>query len=298
MIDRNHDLSLTRQADLLELSRGSLYYVPTGPSKTDLELMREMDRIHTDFPFMGARQLRDQLRKRGNRVGRRHVARLMQLMGIEALYRKKQQTSKRNPEHPVFPYLLRGMAIERPNQVWSADITYIPMQRGFLYLFAVLDWATRRVLAWRLSNTLTTDFCIEAVREAAALYGKPEIFNTDQGSQFTDGDFVTLIREELGVRLSMDGKGCWRDNIIVERFWRSLKYEEVYLRAYDSVRRLGPRSAATSRSIMAFGRTLRLTGARRTKHTSFHPPQWRHNRAEQSLTQSRLAVQKTGATYV
>jgi putative transposase len=234
MIDRDHDLSLTRQADLLELSRGSLYYVPVGPSKTDLELMREMDRIHTDFPFMGARQLRDQLRKRGYRVGRRHVARLMQLMGIEALYRKKQQTSKRNPEHPVFPYLLRGMAIERPNQVWSADITYIPMQRGFLYLFAVLDWATRRILAWRLSNSLTTDFCIEAVREAVARYGKPEIFNTDQGSQFTDGDFVTLIREELGVRLSMDGKGCWRDNIIVERFWRTLKYEEVYLRAYDS----------------------------------------------------------------
>ncbi len=144
MIDRDHDLSLTRQADLLELSRGSLYYVPVGPSKTDLELMCQMDRIHTDFPFMGARQLRDQLRKRGYRVGRRHVARLMQLMGIEALYRKKQQTSKRNPQHPVFPYLLRGMAIERPNQVWSADITYIPMQRGFLYLFAVLDWATRR----------------------------------------------------------------------------------------------------------------------------------------------------------
>lgn len=234
MIDRDHDLSLTRQADLLELSRGSLYYVPVGPSKTDLELMCQMDRIHTDFPFMGARQLRDQLRKRGYRVGRRHVARLMQLMGIEALYRKKQQTSKRNPQHPVFPYLLRGMAIERPNQVWSADITYIPMQRGFLYLFAGLDWATRRVLAWRLSNSLTTDFCIEAVREAVVLYGEPEIFNTDQGSQFTDGDFVALIREELGTQLSMDGKGCWRDNIMIERFWRSLKHEEVYLRAYES----------------------------------------------------------------
>lgn len=234
MIDRDHDLSLTRQADLLELSRGSLYYVPIGPSKADLELMREMDRIHTDFPFMGARQLRDQLRKRSYRVGRRHVTRLMRLMGIEALYRKKQQTTKRNPEHPVFPYLLRGLTIERANHVWSADITYIPMERGFLYLFAVLDWATRRVLAWRLSNTLTTDFCIEAVREAVALHGKPEIFNTDQGSQFTDGDFVTLIREELGVQLSMDGKGCWRDNVLIERFWRSLKYEEVYLKAYAS----------------------------------------------------------------
>ena len=234
MIDRDHGLSLTRQADLLEISRGSLYYVPIGPSKADLECMREMDRIHTDYPFMGARQLRDQLKKRGYRVGRRHVARLMGLMGIEALYRKKQQTTKRNPEHPVFPYLLRGLTIERANHVWCADIPYIPMERGFLYLFAVLDWATRRVLAWRLSNTLTTDFCIEAVREAVALHGKPEIFNTDQGSQFTDGDFVTLIREELGVQLSMDGKGCWRDNVFIERFWRSLKYDEVYLKAYAS----------------------------------------------------------------
>jgi putative transposase len=232
MIDRKHDLSLTRQAELLQLSRGSIYYVPVPIAKADIELMREMDRIHTEFPHMGARQLRDQLKRRGLRVGRRHVARVMDLMGIEALYRKKQQTTKRNPEHPVFPYLLRGMTIDRPNQVWAADITYIPMERGFLYLFAVLDWATRRVLAWRLSNTLTTDFCIEAVREAAALYGKPEIFNTDQGSQFTDGDFVALIRDELGARFSMDGKGCWRDNVIVERFWRSLKYEDVYLRAY------------------------------------------------------------------
>jgi len=232
VIDRKHDLSLTRQAQLLGLSRGSLYYVPVRISEMDLELMRQMDRIHTEYPFMGARQLRDQLKGRGYRVGRRHVARLMRFMGIEALYRKKQQTTKRNPEHPVFPYLLRGITIDRPNQVWAADITYIPMERGFLYLFAVLDWATRRVLAWRLSNTLTTEFCIEAVREAAALYGKPEIFNTDQGSQFTDGDFVTLIREELGARFSMDGKGCWRDNVVVERFWRSLKYEEVYLHAY------------------------------------------------------------------
>ncbi len=156
------------------------------------------------------------------------------------------------------------------------------MQRGFSYLFAVLDWATRRVLAWRLSNTLTTDFCIEAVREAVALYGKPEIFNTDQVSRFTGGDFVTLIREELGTQLSMDGKGCWRDNIIIERFWRSLKYEEVYLRAYESGSRLGYRSGATSHSITASGRTPRLTGARRTKHTSIHSPR-RHNRAELSL---------------
>jgi putative transposase len=182
---------------------------------------------------MGARMLRDRLNALGYRVGRRHVSRLMRIMGIEALYRKKK-TTKRNPEHAVFPYLLRGMAIDKPNQVWAADISYIPMRRGFLYLFAIIDWATRRVLAWRLSNTLTTDFCIETVQEAIAQYGKPEIFNTDQGSQFTDGDFVALIRDEHGIALSMDGKGCWRDNVFIERFWRSLKYEEVYLHAYES----------------------------------------------------------------
>jgi putative transposase len=233
MIDRDHDLSLTRQADLLQLSRGSIYYVPVPVSPADVELMDHIDHLHTDYPFMGARMLRDRLKPMGYRVGRRHVARLMALMGIEALYRKKR-TTKRNPEHPVFPYLLRGMTIDRPNQVWAADISYIPMERGFLYLFAIIDWATRRILAWRLSNTLTTDFCIETVREAVGRYGKPEIFNTDQGSQFTDGDFVALIREELGIKLSMDGKGCWRDNVFIERFWRSLKYEEVYLHAYAS----------------------------------------------------------------
>lgn len=233
MIDREHDLSLTRQAELLELSRGSLYYEPRPVSARDLELMREVDRLHLEYPFAGARMLRDLLKAKGHvPLGRRHVARLMRLMGVEALYRKKR-TSKRNPEHPVFPYLLRNLTIERPNHVWAADICYIPMRRGFLYLFAVLDWATRRVLAWRLSNTLTPDFCIEAVREAIATYGKPEIFNTDQGSQFTDADFIRLIREEHGIALSMDGKGCWRDNVIVERFWRSLKYEEVYLHAYE-----------------------------------------------------------------
>jgi putative transposase len=233
MIDREHDLSLTRQAEILRLSRGSLYYQPKPVSAADLELMREIDKLHFDYPFAGARMLRDFLKGRGYRVGRRHVARLMRLMGIEALYRKKR-TTKRNPDHPVFPYLLRNLAIERPNHVWAADICYIPMRRGFLYLFAVLDWATRRVLAWRLSNTLTTDFCIEAVQEAIATHGKPEIFNTDQGSQFTDHDFVQLIRQEHDIALSMDGKGCWRDNVFVERFWRSLKYEEVYLHAYES----------------------------------------------------------------
>jgi putative transposase len=233
MIDKKHDLPLTTQADILQLSRSSLYYVPVPISPADLELMRRIDHLHTDYPFMGARMLRDRLNALGYRVGRRHVSRLMRIMGIEALYRKKK-TTKRNPEHAVFPYLLRGMTIDKPNQVWAADISYIPMRRGFLYLFAIIDWATRRVLTWRLSNTLTTDFCIETVQEAIAQYGKPEIFNTDQGSQFTDGDFVELIRDKHAIQLSMDGKGCWRDNVFIERFWRSLKYEEVYLHAYES----------------------------------------------------------------
>jgi putative transposase len=233
MIDRDHDLSLTRQAEVLQLSRSGLYYEPKPISGADLELMRVIDHLHLDYPFAGARMLRDMLKTKGYCVGRRHVARLMRLMGIEALYRKKC-TTKRNPEHPVFPYLLRNLSIERPNHVWAADISYIPMGRGFLYLFAVLDWATRRALAWRLSNTLTTDFCIETVQEAIAKHGKPEIFNTDQGTQFTDANFVKLIREEHGIALSMDGKGCWRDNVFIERFWRSLKYEEVYLHAYES----------------------------------------------------------------
>lgn len=232
MIDKTHALPVTQQTQLLELSRGSVYYVPAPISEADLELMREIDRLHMDYPFSGARMLRDLLKGKGYRVGRRHVGRLMRLMGIEALYRKKKGT-KRNPEHPVFPYLLRNLVIDRPNQVWCADISYIPMRHGFLYLFAVLDWATRKVLAWRLSNSLTTDFCIDAVEEAIATFGCPEIFNTDQGSQFTDQDFVKAIKDR-GIALSMDGKGAWRDNVIVERFWRSLKYEEVYLRAYET----------------------------------------------------------------
>jgi putative transposase len=234
MIDREHGLSLVRQAEVLDLSRSSLYYVAKQPSEADLALMREIDRLHLEHPFAGARMLRDMLRANGYRVGRRHVGTVMRLMGIAALYRKRS-TSKRNPQHCVFPYLLRNITIERANHVWAADITYIPMRHGFLYLFAVLDWATRRVLAWRLSNSLTSDFCIDAVQEAVENYGVPEIFNTDQGSQFTDEAFVKLIRDDHHIALSMDGKGCWRDNVFVERFWKSLKYEEVYLRAYETV---------------------------------------------------------------
>ena len=243
MIDRDHALPLSHQAELLNLSRSSLYYLPVPIGDADLGLMREIDRLHTDYPFAGARMLRDMLRRNGYSVGRRHVGRLMDLMGIEALYRKKR-TSKRNPEHPVFPYLLRNLVIDRPNQVWCADITYIPMRHGFLYLFAVLDWTTRKVLAWRLSNSLTTDFCIDAVEQAIATFGHPEIFNTDQGSQFTDKDFVAMLKEHR-IEISMDGKGAWRDNVFIERFWRSLKYEEVYL---------GGRERERSQ---AFHRTLR-----------------------------------------
>jgi putative transposase len=232
MIDRDHPLPLIDQAELLDLSRSGLYYTPVPISDADLELMRLIDRLHTDAPFAGARMLRDMLKLRGYRAGRRHVGRLMRLMGIEALYRKKKGT-KTNPEHPIFPYLLRNLAIDDPNQVWCADISYIPMRQGFLYLFVVMDWFSRNVVAWRLSNSLTTDFCIDAVEEAIAKYGCPKIFNTDQGCQFTDRGFVDLLKSH-DIAISMDGKGAWRDNVFVERFWRSIKYEEVYLRAYES----------------------------------------------------------------
>jgi putative transposase len=232
MIDRDHPLPLTHQAEALKLSRGCLYYKPSPVSAQDLELMRIIDRVHTDHPFAGARMLRDMLRLRGYSVGRRHVGRLMRLMGIEALYRKKR-TSKKNPEHKVYPYLLRNLVVELPNDAWCADISYIPMREGFLYLFAILDWATRKVLTWRLSNSLTTDFCVDALEDAIATFGRPKIFNTDQGCQFTDTAFTGVLKHNE-IAISMDGKGAWRDNVFVERFWRSIKYEEVYLRAYES----------------------------------------------------------------
>jgi putative transposase len=221
MIEREHELSLMRQAELLDLSRASLYYEPVPTSDADLELMRRIDELHTELPFLGSRMLQDQLNHQGIPVGRKHVATLMRKMGIEAIYRRKN-TSKRHPGHAIYPYLLRGLVINRPNQVWAADITYIPMARGFVYLFAVMDWATRRVLAWRVSNSLSADFCVEAVEEAIARYGKPEIFNTDQGSQFTGSEFVGMLTQHR-IRISMDGRGCWRDNVFVERLWRSVK---------------------------------------------------------------------------
>ena len=233
MIDRTHALPIVRQCQILELARSTAYYQAQPESPEDLTLMRRIDEQHMDWPFAGARMLRRLLKREGQAVGRRHVSTLMKRMGIHALYRKPN-TSRRHPAHKVYPYLLRNLPITRSNHVWAADITYIPMKRGFVYLFAVLDWASRRVLSWRVSNTLTTDFCIDAVQEAINRYGKPNIFNTDQGCQFTSMEFTELLKQN-SIAISMDGKGCWRDNVFVERLWRSVKYEEVYLHAYDSV---------------------------------------------------------------
>jgi putative transposase len=233
VIDPTHGLSLTRQAQLLQLSRASLYYEPVAATAADLQLMRRLDELHLQWPFLGSRMLRDILRLEGIVVGRRHVATLMRKMGIEALYRRSN-TSRRHPRHLIYPYLLRKLVIDRPNQVWATDVTYIPMARGFVYLVAVMDWYSRKVLSWRVSNSMTADFCVEALEEAIAKYGPPEIFNTDQGSQFTASSFIQVLQKNR-IRISMDGRGAWRDNVFVERLWKSVKYEEVYLHAYDSV---------------------------------------------------------------
>src|SRR5712664_1673411 len=228
MIDRKHDLSITKHADVLKISRGSVYYLPRPVSSADLAIMRHLDRLHLEFAFAGSRMLRGLLASEGCKIGRRHVKTLMRRMGIEALYRRPRPT-RPAPRHKIYPYLLRGMKITRPNQAWAMDITYIPMARGFVYLAVVLDWATRRVLAWRLSITMEAAFCVETLEDAMARYGKPEIFNTDQGSQFTGSAFTSVLADN-GIAISMDGKGAWRDNVFVERLWRSVKYEEVYLR--------------------------------------------------------------------
>ena len=233
MIDRDHELSVTRQAKALGISRGSVYYLPSPTSDADLKLMRRIDELHLEYPFAGSRMLKGLLRAEGHKVGRLHVSTLMKRMGLEALYRRPN-TSKPAPGHKVYPYLLRNLPVVRPNQVWAMDITYIPMSRGFVYLAAVVDWFSRKVLAWKLSITLAADFCIEALEEALACHGRPEIFNTDQGSQFTSADFIKVLKA-AEIAISMDGKGAWRDNVFVERLWRTVKYEEVYLRAYTSV---------------------------------------------------------------
>jgi len=233
MIDRDHELSLSRQAKALNISRGAVYYKPRPVSAEELCIMRRLDELHLDHPFAGARMLRDLLNREGVSIGRRHVATLMKRMRIEAIYRRPN-TSRPAPGHKIYPYLLRGKKIERVDHAWAMDITYIPMKRGFVYLAAVVDVFSRRVLSHRVSITMEVEFCVEALHEALAKHGKPEIFNTDQGSQFTSEAFTGVLLK-AGVAISMDGKGAWRDNVFVERLWRTVKYEEVYLRAYDSV---------------------------------------------------------------
>ena len=233
MIEPAHDLAITKQAKALNISRGSVYYLPRPMPEAELVLMRRLDRLHLEFPFAGSRMLRGLLAAEGCKIGRRHVKTLMKRMGIEALYRRPR-TTKPEPGHKIYPYLLRGMEIVRPNQVWAMDITYIPMARGFVYLAVVLDWFSRRVLSWGVSISMEAAFCVETLEDAVARHGKPDIFNTDQGSQFTGSAFTRVLATN-GIAISMDGKGAWRDNVFVERLWRSVKYEEVYLRAYESV---------------------------------------------------------------
>lgn len=233
MIDREHPLSVTRQARLLEISRGAVYYQPRPTSEVDLALMRRIDELHLEHPFMGARMMRRQLQRQGIHVGRRHLSTLMDRMGIQALC-PQPGTSKRHPQHKIYPYLLRKVAIRRANQVWALDTTYIPMARGFVYLTAVVDVASRMVLAHKVAITLEACHAKEIIEQAFARYGLPEIVNTDQGSQFTAEEFTNAVLSR-GCKLSMDGKGAWRDNVFVERLWRSVKYERVYLRAYGAV---------------------------------------------------------------
>ena len=251
MIDRDHALSVTKQAEAVGIARSTVYYLPPPVPAADLELMRQIDRLHMEFPFAGSRMLRRLLAANGSKVGRRHVKTLMSRMGIEALYRGPR-TTKPEPGHKIFPYLLRGVEIARPNQVWAMDITYIPMARGFVYLAVVLDWFSRRVLSWRVSITMEASFCVETLEEALARHGRPEIFNTDQGSQFTCQAFTGVLAKHA-IRISMDGKGAWRDNVFVERLWRTVKYEEAYLRAYGSV----------SEARQSIGRYLDLYNRRR-----------------------------------
>ena len=250
MIDRTHALPLTRQAEVLKLSRSSLYYQPRPVSPGDLAVMRRIDELHLDYPFAGSRMLRGMLEDEGIEIGRQRVITMMRRMGIEAIYRRPN-TSKATPGNKIYPYLLRGVLVDRSNQVWAMDITYIPMARGFVYLAAVIDWFSRRVLAWRVSIDMAVDFCLEAVEEAIARHGTPDIFNTDQGSQFTSQAFTGQLTDN-GIAISMDGKGAWRDNVFIERVWRSVKYEEVYLRAYDSV---GHARASLGRYLEFYNRT-------------------------------------------
>jgi len=252
MINRDHPkLSISQQCKLVSLSRSAFYYTPAGIDADTLSMMKEIDRVLTKYPFFGSRQIAAYLRREGIVVGRHRVRRLMAKMGLEAVY-KRPRTSQPHPQHPVFPYLLRKMVIDRPNQVWCADITFVPVRNGFLYLVAIMDWATRKVLSWRLSNTMHADFCVEALSEAIARYGPPEIMNTDQGSQFTGSAWITTLTE-AGVRISMDGRGRYLDNIFIERLWRSLKQEAIYLEEINE----GFRARRVIKGWMAFYNTSR-----------------------------------------
>ena len=232
MVSRDHRLSLRKQCELLQLSRSRLYYQPVGESAENLRLMEIIDKQFLETPWYGSRQMARFMKRNDHRCGRHRVRRLMRLMRLVPIY-QEPNTSKKHPQHKIWPYLLRNAVIDRPNQVWCADITYIPMRRGFLYLVAIMDWHSRKVLAWRLSNSMDADFCVEALEEALAKHGRPEIFNTDQGSQFTSGAWIDVLTDAK-IKISMDGKGAWRDNRMIERLWRSLKYECVYLHAWET----------------------------------------------------------------
>ena len=237
MVERTDPLSIKRQCELLDLPRSTFYHVAEPVSDDDLAIMALIDRCHLKYPFYGSRRIRDWLSDEGHLVNRKRVQRLMRTMGMVAQY-PKRNLSAANQAHKIYPYLLRNLVIDRPNQVWAADITYLPMARGFIYLVAIMDWHSRKVLAWRLSNTMDASFCVEALEDAIATYGAPEIFNTDQGSQFTGDDFTGVLKRH-DIKISMDGKGRWVDNVFIERLWRSVKYEEVYLKAYDDIRSAG-----------------------------------------------------------
>ena len=233
MVNKEEKLPLSRQCKLLNINRSNIYYLPAGIKEKDIKLMHLIDKIHIKRPFLGARRIKGELFEMGHVVNRKKISRLMKLMGIEALY-PKPRLSVVNKSHKIYPYLLKNLQIKRPNQVWCTDITYIPMAKGFIYLTVIMDWYSRKILSWRLSNSLDSGFCVDALEEAIDNYGIPDIFNSDQGSQYTSESFTKVLKDN-GIKISMDGKGAWRDNIFVERLWRSVKYEEVYLNSYESV---------------------------------------------------------------
>jgi putative transposase len=242
MVTENHPLPRTQRCELLDFPRSTSYYQPKPVSEGDLELMKVIDRIHTARPFLGSRRIVDALVDQGHQINRKRVSRLMKLMGIQAIH-PGPKTSQPHPQHKIYPYLLRNLRIDHANQVWASDVTYIPMETGFIYLTVIMDWYSRKVLSWRLSNSLEGSFCVDALEEAIYRYGVPEIFNTDQGCQFTSEPFTQVLKDN-DIDISMDGKGAWRDNVFVERLWRSIKYEEIYLNAYESMKEAKDRIGA------------------------------------------------------